>query len=154
MLIKLAVVSNDFLFGYLCVITGFHLNNFITKYKKIRYSSSFVHVLLISIQLQTDTKTIPILFIKYRNWYKLSIRLLTSTKNEFYQIMKLCNSVMLFTLFTFWVSMVSKSYLPSLTKTLHSSVLSEHMCGGLVKAWTCRKMFYRENGKINMSMIY
>ena len=31
---------------------------------------------MISIQLQTDTKTIPILLlIKYRNWYILSIRL-------------------------------------------------------------------------------
>ena len=50
------------------------------------HSSPFVHVLLISIQLQTDTKTIPILlFIKYRNWYILSIRLQKLwTKDEFW----------------------------------------------------------------------
>ena len=45
-----------------------------------RHSSSFVHVLLISIQLQADTKSIPILlFIKYLNWYILSIRLQKKT---------------------------------------------------------------------------
>ena len=42
----------------------------------LRHSSHFVRVLLISIQLQTDTQTIPIFFIKYRNWYILSFRLL------------------------------------------------------------------------------
>ena len=39
-------------------------------------SSSFVHVLLISTQLRTDTNDPYIISHKYRNWYILSIRLL------------------------------------------------------------------------------
>ena len=58
-----------------------------TELELIGHSSPFVHVLLISIQLQTDTKTSPILFIKYRNWYSnMQLSFPTWTKNEFYQV--------------------------------------------------------------------